>query len=191
MSQSIKPYEGPACAAGDTRVHSTGTNISGHDTIQPGTLSSAGWLDHCKPGQHYTRRHDNRPVSAAKLLQMIYAPIGRSTQATGCKSRDCSRKLRMQRRQNCLTHAAIPTLSTSICWQSEERNDWIRLHGEHSSYALTAKTLGLFTVTSSTMDTVTVDETGIHNTVSIDREMLDGYNTQEKGGTIETGRCRS
>lgn len=51
---------------------------------------------------------------------------------------------------------------------------------------LLQKILTVFKIFSATLDTVTMDGNGIHNTVSIDRVMLPPYSTQEMTEPTET-----
>lgn len=111
----------PIFAAADIRKTPAGTQISGPNTSQHVTVSSATWAEYCRPAQRDTRGH-NGTVSAAKVPQWISTEPGRPIEANGRKKLRLPRPLKSELQQNCPKNATIIRWKTRICFPTTHEN---------------------------------------------------------------------
>lgn len=116
----------PICWPANIRVERTGTPIDGPIAIRFGTVLSATWPDHCKPGQCNTRWNDETARASSfgsRFRCQLHSYTHKWTQNHGCPG-----ALQYQLRLNCPTYVAGLLWTTRLCWQTAGKNYWINMN---------------------------------------------------------------
>lgn len=131
------------------------------------TVRSANWPGHYKPCQRYAWWH-YKAFTAARLLQTILVPIGRSLQVNRCRNRDFSGTLYAKLWQTRPTHVTIVLWKPSNC-RLQVQMTQSSCMGSTSLIKLTNKALDPLKIVSAMPDTVTKNKIWINNMFSINK----------------------